>query len=612
MFKYGYGGRILRVDMTQRRFTIEPLDPAWIKPVIGGRAANTKRLIEELDPACDPMGPDNILIFGVGPLTGSFLPASAYYTVTAKSPLTGILGDSAAGGQFAAEMKMTGFDQIIITGASDALVYLLIDEEGARFIECPELAGLNIIETTRAVRDAHADPAIQAAVIGPAGENRVLFSTIVSSGNRVNGRTGMGAVMGSKRLKAVAVRGSKSVNMADTLGFLEHVRRIESDILNHKEYQKRYRMGTTMLMTDLNSIGILPTKHFQEGVCGYIDTISGEKLEEVYKVKNKSCFNCHLHCSRYYVTPDAEAEGPEYETLCGFTSRIGNKSLPFALEMNRTLNQAGLDSISTSEVIGWIMECRERDLMSPADLDGFDIRWGEEVKIREAVDMIIQRKGIGDEMADGATKMSQRFGEDVRKLVMQVKGLDLICGDPRGIKAYGLTYAIASRGGDHLRAEPFFELTDRKDTALKRFGTEKAADRMAEEGKAALVIWSEKVALLTDCLTMCKNIGLCMDVLDLEKCAALLRTGTGVDYSADYLDKMMGEVVNRDHHLNRAFGLKREADTLPDRFQNEPLKEGPTKGSTVDIRQMVDEYYRLHGWDDPKSGTPKNDRPDAD
>jgi len=612
MFKYGYGGRILRVDMTQRRFTSEPLDPAWIKPVIGGRAANTKRLVEELDPACDPMGPDNVLIFGVGPLTGSLLPASAYYTVTAKSPLTGILGDSAAGGQFAAEMKMTGFDQIIITGASDALVYLLIDEEGARFIECPELAGLNIIETTRVIRDAHADPAIQAAVIGSAGENRVLFSTIVSSGNRVNGRTGMGAVMGSKRLKAVAVRGSKSVNMADTLGFLEHVRRIESDILNHKEYQKRYRMGTTMLMTDLNGIGILPTKHFQEGVCSYIDTISGEKLEETYKVKNKSCFNCHLHCSRYYVTPDAEAEGPEFETLCGFTSRIGNKSLPFALEMNRTLNQAGLDSISTSEVIGWMMECRERELMSPADLDGFDIRWGEEVKIREAVDMIIQRKGIGDEMANGATKMSQRFGDEAQRLVMQVKGLDIICGDPRGIKAYGLTYAIASRGGDHLRAEPFFELTDRKDAALKRFGTEKAADRLAEEGKAALVVWSEKVALLTDCLTMCKNIGLCMDVLDLEKAAALLRAGTGIDYSAEYLDQKMGEVVHRDFHLNRSFGLKREADTLPDRFQNEPLKEGPTKGSTVDIRRMVDEYYQLHGLDESKPETSESDHPEDD
>jgi aldehyde:ferredoxin oxidoreductase len=180
---------------------------------------------------------------------------------------------------------------------------------------------------------------------------------------------------------------------------------------------------------------------------------------------------------------------------------------------------------------------------------------------------------------------------------MQVKGLDIICGDPRGIKAYGLTYAIASRGGDHLRAEPFFELTDRKDEAKKRFGTEKAADRLAEEGKAALVTYSEKIALLTDALTMCKNIGLCMDVLNLENAAALLKAGTGIDYSPEYLEKALGEAINRDYELNQKFGVKKEDSTLPERFLKEPLSEGPTKGSTVDIKRMVDEYHKLHNWD---------------
>ncbi|MCK4759832.1 MAG: aldehyde:ferredoxin oxidoreductase, partial [Candidatus Aminicenantes bacterium] len=187
MLEYGYGGRILRVDLTKRKYWIEDLDPSWIKPVIGGRAANTKRLSEELDPDCDPLGPDNILIYGIGPLTGSFLTASAYYTVTAKSPLTGILGDSAAGGQFAAEMKLTGFDQVIITGKAKKLLYLLITESGVEFVDCPEYKGKIIIETTEAIRKEKNDYSIQAAVIGPAGENCVLFSSIVSSGNRVNG-----------------------------------------------------------------------------------------------------------------------------------------------------------------------------------------------------------------------------------------------------------------------------------------------------------------------------------------------------------------------------------------------------------------------------------------
>ncbi len=595
---FGYGGRILRVDLTHRKFEIENLDPAWIKPLIGGRAANTRRLEQELDPACDPLGPENLLIFGVGPLTGSLLPASAYYTVTAKSPLTGILGDSAAGGHFGAEMKMTGFDQIIITGRSQDWTYLWITEQGAEFRDSSDLLGLGVAAATTAIRRAHRDYTAQVAGIGTAGENQVLYAAIVSSGNRVNGRTGMGAVMGSKRLKAVAVRGARSLEMADTLGFLELTQQMEQRILQHREYDKRYRLGTTMLMQDLNGIGILPTRHFQEGVCDYVEAVSGETLAERFKVKNKACYNCNLHCSRYYLIPGFEAEGPEFETLCSFTSRLGCSDLTFALEMNSILNQAGLDSISASEVIGWIMECREKGLIKPQDLDGLDLTWGDIPAVRKAVDMIIHRQGVGERLAQGATRLSRDFSEEAQKLVMQVKGLDIICGDPRGIKAYGLTYAIASRGGDHLRAEPYFELTDLRDQARERFGTEKAAMRLEEEGKAALVTYSEKIALLTDCLTMCKNIGLCMGVLELETAADLLNRGTGLEYSAEYLEQILGEAVQRDRRLNLKFGMKREHDTLPERFQKEPLLRGATAGSTVDIHRMVDEYYRLHGWED--------------
>lgn len=597
MLKYGYGGRVLRIDLTERRFCIETLDPAWIRPVIGGRAANTKRLFDELNPDCDPLEPDNILIYGIGPLTGSLLPASAYHTVTAKSPLTGILGDSAAGGQFAAEMKLTGFDQIIITGKAGALLYLLVTESGVEFVECPEYKGKTIIQTTNAIRKERKDYSIQIAAIGPAGENLVLFSSIVSSGNRVNGRAGMGAVMGSKNLKALAVRGSLSLEMADPLAFLWEADKIEKAILNHSEYQKRYRMGTTMLVKDLDDLGILPTKHFQEGICKYVDEISGQKLAAYYKVKNKACFNCNLHCSRYYLADDHEAEGPEFETLCSFTSRLGNRNLPFALEMNAYLNQMGMDSISTAEVMGWIIECQEKGLIHPDDMDGLHLKWGDTDKIREVVKMIAFRRGVGDRLADGAKKLSESFGEEAKKLVMHVKGLDVICGDPRGIKAYGLTYAIGSRGADHLRAEPYFELTNRKEEAKKRFGTEKAADRLSEEGKAALVTYSEKIALLTDSLTMCKNIGLCMDILNFENASALLKAGTGIDYSPRYLEKILGDSINTDFKLNRKFGVRRKDDTLPERFQKEPLKEGPTKGSTVNIQKMVDEYYKIHEWE---------------
>ena len=591
--EYGYGGKILRIDLSEKRYKIEKLKKTWIKNVIGGRAANSRRLFDELDPHCDPLGPDNILIFGIGPLTGTFLPASAYFTISAKSPLTGILGDSAAGGQFGAEMKLTGYDQIIITGRANDLLYLMITDSGVEFIDCPHFKGDFVVDTTHKIRKEHRDYSIQVAAIGSAGENLVLYSSIISSGNRASGRTGMGAVMGSKNIKAVAVRGHRSVELAEPLAFMSEVTKIKKDIFNHKEYSKRYKLGTTMLMNDLNGIGILPTDHFQKGVCDYLDKVSGELLAKKFKVKNKGCFNCNLHCSRYYICGDYEAEGPEYETLCGFTTRIGVSDLAFALEMNYYLNQVGLDSLSTCEVIGWLMECQEKGLITPDDLGGIKVSWGDTEKIREIVELITLRNGIGDELAEGATKFSRKFSSEVRKLVMQVKGLDIICGDPRGLKAYGLTYAIATRGGDHLRAEPFFELTERWDEAKKRFGTEKAADRLSEEGKAALVTYSEKIALLTDSMTMCKNIGLCMDILNLENASNLLTYGTGIFFSTDFLKRILREAIEREYQLNQKFGIELE-DTLPERFTKETLPEGPTRDSTVDIQKMVKEYNRLH------------------
>ena len=307
MLKYGYGGRILRINLSNKQFKIDPLSKSWIKPLIGGRAANTKILYDELNPECDPLGEENILIFGVGPLTGSILPASAYFIVSAKSPLTGILGDSAAGGSFGPEMKLTGFDHIIVTGKADRLTYLYITNDGVEFLDGANLKNKTVVETTSIIRKKHRDHQIQVAAIGPAGEHQVLYSTIVSSGNRVNGRTGMGAVLGSKNVKAITVRGRKSVEFAEPLALMAQVKKIEQNIITHNEYAKRYQMGTTMLMSDLNGIGILPVNHFQDGVCDYIKKISGEKLASTYKVKNKACFNCNLHCSRFYICEAIQA-----------------------------------------------------------------------------------------------------------------------------------------------------------------------------------------------------------------------------------------------------------------------------------------------------------------
>jgi aldehyde:ferredoxin oxidoreductase len=410
-------------------------------------------------------------------------------------------------------------------------------------------------------------------------------------------------LFGSKNLKAVAVRGTTPVSVADPLTYLELCRKLDRRILEHTEWDRRHVMGSTLLMKALNGIGILPTNHFQKGVCEYVDKISGETLAQKYKVKNKSCFNCNIHCSRYYMTDEAEAEGPEYETLCSYTSRIGVDDIRFALRMNAFLNRMGMDSLSSGETVGWAMECFEKGLLNRDDMEGLDFTWGNKETIEKILHLVVRREGIGDAFAEGTRSLARRFGRGTEKYAFQVKGLDMICGDPRGIKAFGLTYAIASRGADHLRAEPFFELTERYDEAERRWGIRDIADRLSNNGKAVLVEHTERQALITDCMTMCKNIGLSMDVMDFEFASRLLTAGTGLRFSRERVDKSLRGIIDADRKMNIDFGIDSSMDTLPHRFTHEPLEEGPSKGEVVPVRDMVRDYYKLRGWDE--KGRPK-------
>jgi aldehyde:ferredoxin oxidoreductase len=600
---YGYGGRILRVDLTTGKIQQEKTDPQFMLKVIGGRGLNSRRLALELKRDVDPLSPENLLLIGVGPLTGTLLTGSAFFTISGKSPLTGILGDSAAGGHFAAELKQAGYDQIVITGRSEGPVFLLIGDDHVEIRKADDLWGRDIWDTTASIRKELGDNAVQVAAIGPAGENLVKFATVACNNSRMCGRTGMGCLFGSKHLKAIAVRGTRPVTVADPLAYMELCQNIDRNIVTHPEFEKRRALGTTMLMTGLNGLGILPTNHFQQGVCDYVGRVSGERLAREFKVKNKSCFNCNVHCSRYYVTPEVESEGPEYETLCSYSSRVGSDNLAFALKMNAFLNRMGVDSVSSGETIGWAMECVQRGLLTKDDLDGIDLTWGNTEAIETILMKTVYREGVGDAFAEGTRNLARHFGRGTDVLAFHVKGLDLICGDPRGIKGYGLTYAIASRGGDHLRAEPFFELTERYEEAERRFGTRDAANRLAENGKAALVDYSERLALITDCLTMCKNIGLCMDILDLDSSSRLLQAGTGLPFTPERIEGILKNHVLTDRLLNLEFGIDGSQDTLPRRFTDEPLEKGASKGSVVDIDRMVKDYYQIKGWNE--KGIPK-------
>jgi len=594
---FGYAGNWLEVDLTDRGIQSHPVDLDWLKTVIGGRMMNTWRMYEEMTTGVDPLSPENTVYVGVGPLTGTLLPASAYTTVSARSPLTGLIGDAAAGGHFGPELKFAGFDQVVIRGRSEEPCYLLITDESVEIRSASHLWGKDIRETHLALLKELRDPRIQVAAIGPAGENLVKYATIATNmAGRTFGRTGMGAVWGSKHLKAIAVRGRTPISVAHPQRFEAICRELNRRIIEHPEFETRKRVGTTMLVNNLNLLGILPTRHFQEGVCEYAHKINGEILRKRYVTKNKACYNCNVHCSRYIITPDGEGEGPEFEPLCSYTSRIGNADLRRALKVIMFMNRYGVDAISSGETIGWAMECIEKGLLDAADFDGIELRFGNMDAVEQILDLIVVRRGIGDLFAEGTRALAQQYGGSAEKLAMHTKGLEIINGDPRGLKAYGLGYAVASRGACHLRADPFFELTGRYNEAMKRFGTEKAAMPFEEEGKPALVEYSERNCLLLDALTMCKNVGQSMEIMNPDVGAELLQAGTGMTFDSEELSGILAETRTMERRLNLRFGLDPKDDTLPCRFKEEGLPAGPAAGQIIDVDAMVKEFYRIKGW----------------
>jgi aldehyde:ferredoxin oxidoreductase len=588
-----YQGNRLRVDLTSREIARERTQPNGI----GARSWNSATLLEELAPGIDPLGPDNILCIGVGPLTGSELIASCRFIASAKSPLTGFLGDSGARGFFAPELRWSGHDQLVFTGAADHWVYLFIDDDKVEIRDASHLVGLNITETTLQLHDELGDPDLQVAAIGPAGENLVRYAIISCNLARAAGRTGMGAVMGAKRLKAIVVRGSKPVRPADPARFKRACADFQTTIENHREFESRRKYGTTRIMDSLARFGVLPAFHYRTALFDELDKVKAEALRRDHVVKAKSCYNCNVYCSRYNVTRYSEGEGPEYEAQAGFTVKCGSSDLELGVAASNAVNRLGLDCISTAEIIAWLMECRAEGILADSDVDGIDLSWGSREALLELPEKIARREGIGDLLAGGSKRAAQAFGSGAQDLTAEVKGLELFSADPRGIKGYGLMNAVNSRGGDHYRGEPTIELTGDEALAIKRVGDPNAAHRLKEEGKGALVNYAEHLGILSDSVTLCKNISCCMDAFDFDLAAETYSALLGQEISAQQLWDVCTEVGQIERDFNIREGLTPRDDTLPLRFIDKPIPDGPAKGTTIDIHRLVQDYYKEKGWE---------------
>lgn len=608
---YGYAGKILRINLTNNSIKIKPTEKRLMAEFLGGRGFNSKRLYDETSKDVDPLSPQNKLMFATGPLVGTAFPLGARFNVSAKSLLTGILGDSNAGGHFAAEMKLAGYDQIIIEGKSPKLIYILIKNQEIQVLNAKHLVGKDVHETTAIIQKDLGEKTVQVATVGPAAENRVLYAGIFANLMRPAARTGMGTVMASKNLKALALKGTGTIEIADSRNFWKIVEEIEEETYTHPQYWPRRIMGTTRILMLADKLGILPTRHFTSATFEHAEEVSGEKLAREYNVKSRACFSCIVPCSRLYVIREGKyaglfGEGPEYEALSSFTARVGNSNLNLALKAVNLANRLGLDAITASECIAWAMELYEKGELTKKETDGLELKWGNGEVILALIKKIVYRKGFGDLLADGVKKAAEKLGKG-KEIAFHVKGLEIIQADPRGLKGYGLGYAVSSRGADHLRSEPFIELSDNPEKGMEMFGAPEATLRLAYKGKGKLVRHFENWCAITDALEICKNLAENMELLPFDRAAEITDAVTGLHFT----DEAMFEIGERIVNLERAYlvreGIRRKDDELPARFINEPLQDGNSKGAIFETEPMLDEYYREREWN-LKTGIPKAEK----
>ena len=611
---YGYCNQALRINLTERTITKEALGEDFLKDYLGGRGLNVRRLYEEVPPEVDPLSEDNKMFIGVGPLTGTLFPGAARVNFTAKSPQTNILGDSNTGGFLGPEIKFAGFDQIILEGKADKLSYIYIKDGEAEIRSAEHLRQLDTFETQEKLKKELGDSRTQIAAIGPAAENGVKYSGIFCNMVRAAARTGMGLVLASKNIKAIAVRGTMDLGAKEPVKFKNLIDKMDQEIKNHSEYETRTRLGTTQLVSSLNELGCLATRHFQTGYFAEADQVSGEYLEENYKKKEKGCFACTIPCSRYFEITEGKyaglkSEGPEFEGLAGFSSRVGVSNIEDALHAVDLCNRYGLDVITTSECVAFTMELYEKGILSKAEVDGLEPVFGNSDAVFALIEKIKDRAGFGDILADGVLKAAERIGKDTKKLAMHVKGLEIFQADPRGIKGYGLGVAVATRGGDHLRSEPWFEFSEDAKAGKKRFGHPEAAFRLEYKGKGNVVKFYEERCVLADCLEACKNTLVNMEIISFKEAAELLNYLTEYDFTPAEIQKSAERIMNVERAYIVREGIRREDDTLPERFLKEPLPEecGDSAGSVVELEPMLDEYYKARNWE-IETGIPKEEK----
>ena len=603
----GWTGTVLRINLTERTVTKEPLNEQWAREYVGGRGLGARYLTEEMDPTVDALSPDNKLLFVTGPLTGTSASCGSRYMVVTKGPLTNAITTSNSGGYWGPELKFAGYDMVILEGRASSPCYLWVYNETVEIREADHLWGRTVWETEERLRAELGVPDTIIASIGPAGENLVRFACIMNDLHRAAGRSGVGAVMGSKNLKAIAVRGTGGVTLADPPAFMKGMWEMKEKLRESPVTSQGLPMyGTEVLVNVINEHGALPTRNHQQSVFEEAEDISGETLTETRLVANKACFSCAIACGRVSTLPgeassnyevstsprnwNIAGEGPEYEAAWAMGSECGIGDLDALIKANWLCNDLGMDSISFGATVAAAMEMYEKKVVSLEQTE-IPLSFGSSEALLSLAERIAYRRGFGAELAEGSKRMTEKFGRP--EFFMGVRGQEFAAYEARAIQGMGLGYATSNRGACHLKAYT---------VAAEILGLPRQMDPNETEGKAELT------KLFQDATSTVDATGLCQFLtfgVGLEEMLPQLVAATGVNFSLEETLTIGERIWNLERHWNERAGVGSGADTLPKRILEEPLPSGPAKGKVNRLGEMLPEYYQLRGWDTDGRLTPE-------
>ena len=607
---YGYNGKIIHIDLTTKKIAVEKPDDNFYRSYMGGSCMGAYYLLKELKPAIDPLSPENIIVITPSIVTGIPSPGFSRFNVAARSPLTGGLGEGQAGGYWGAELKFSGFDAVLIKGKAKKPSYIYINDGKVKINDATRLWGKDTGQVQDIIRKENADEKIRVLSIGIGGENKVRYASLISDLKHANGRTGLGAVFGSKNLKAVAVRGTSKVNIKEPEIIKDANKYFRQHVKDNPSTRDLNIYGTTSIIQPYNLLGQLPSYNFKTTYFEQAECISGERMYDTILEKNEGCYACPVKCKRvvrvagkYEVDP--MYGGPEFETMVSFGSNCGINDLEAIAYANQLCNMYTIDTISTGSAISFAMECFQEGIISKSDTDGLDLRFGNAQAMVEMVGKIAQRDGFGDTLAEGVRIAAKRIGKGSEKFAMHNKGSEFPYHSPRGKGMLAFSYAFSPLGGDHIVCEHDtdfdFSAPDIFLEQVKSLGIlERLETDSIEEKKVRMFCYLQDHFSFMDSLCLCVLAFAPVRVFKMKHLVDIISAVTGWETSLWEIMKIGEKRINLAKCFNAQEGIDIKEDSLPDRMF-EPIPDGPRKGAKLDRDKFINAqklYYRMRNWDE--------------